>query len=149
MDSNDHTLSDKAFRRILALLRLSRQHARLLIDEQGIKPRQFSVLRFLLDSGPVSVGQVQNFVQNSPSTTSALISQLEESGYVTRTRSSDDNRVVIVELTDLGRDLAQITPLVGLPLLRRRLRGLPQERLVEIDDVLQEIMRLMGAEIEA
>jgi DNA-binding MarR family transcriptional regulator len=149
MDSNDHTLSDKAFRRILALLRLSRQHARQLIDERGIKPRQFSVLRFLLDSGPVSVGQVQNFVQNSPSTTSALISQLEESGYVTRTRSSDDNRVVIVELTDLGRDLAQTTPLVGLPLLRRRLRGLPQERLVEIDDVLQEIMRLMGAEIEA
>ena len=149
MDSNDHALSDKAFRRFLALLRYARQHARQLIDERGIKPRQFSVLRYLLDSGPVSVGQVQNFVQNSPSTTSASISQLEESGYVTRTRSSDDNRVVIVELTDLGRDLAQTTPLVGLPLLRRRLRGLPQERLVEIDDVLQEIMRLMGAEIEA
>ena len=149
MDSNDHALSDKAFRRVLALLRYARQHARQLIDERGIKPRQFSVLRYLLDSGPVSVGQVQNFVQNSPSTTSASISQLEESGYVTRTRSSDDNRVVIVELTDLGRDLAQTTPLVGLPLLRRRLRGLPQERLVEIDDVLQEIMRLMGAEIEA
>ena len=149
MDSNDHTLSDKAFRRVLALLRYARQHARQLIDKRGIKPRQFSVLRYLLDSGPVTVGQVQNFVQNSPSTTSKLIAQLEESGYVTRTRSSDDNRVVIVELTDLGRDLAQTTSLVGLPLLRRRLRGLPQERLVEIDDVLQEIMRLMGAEIEA
>ncbi|HET6444317.1 MAG TPA: MarR family winged helix-turn-helix transcriptional regulator [candidate division Zixibacteria bacterium] len=149
MDSNDHTLSDKAFRRVLALLRYARQHARQLIDKRGIKPRQFSVLRYLLDSGPVTVGQVQNFVQNSPSTTSKLIAQLEESGYVTRTRSSDDNRVVIVELTDLGRDLAQTTSLVGLPLLRRRLQGLPQERLVEIDDVLQEIMRLMGAEIEA
>ena len=148
MGNSEQPLSDQTFRRVLALLRYSRQHARQMVDERGIKPRLLSVLRYLLDSGPVTVGQVQSFIQNSPSTTSTLIAQLEEAGYVTRTRSPADNRVVIVELTSQGLDVAQNTPLVGLPLLRRRLRALPQERLVEIDDVLVEIMRLMDAEVE-
>jgi DNA-binding MarR family transcriptional regulator len=68
---------------------------------------------------------------------------LEEAGYVTRTRSRQDNRVVIVELTPAGRDVAQNTPLAGLPLLRRRLRTLPQEQLQPIEAALAKIMELM------
>jgi DNA-binding MarR family transcriptional regulator len=146
MENVDLVLSDRTFHRLLGLLRFTRQHSRLLADEQGIKPRQLSVLRYLLDSGPVTVGQVQSFIQNSPSTTSALIAELEAAGSVTRTRSADDNRVVIVELTNHGRVTAENTPLTGLPLLRRRLRALPRERLIEIDEALVEIMHLMEAE---
>jgi DNA-binding MarR family transcriptional regulator len=72
-----------------------------------------------------------------------LLAQLEQKGWVTRTRSPDDNRVVIVELTPAGRDIAQNTPLGGLPLLRRRLATLPEEQLGQIDEVLAEIKRLM------
>lgn len=145
MDNSELPLSDQTFRRVLALLRYARQHARQLVDERGIKPRQLSVLRYLLDSGPVTVGQVQSFIQNSPSTTSALIAELEDAGFVTRTRSAADNRVVLVELTAHGREVAENTPLSGLPLLRRRLRALPQERLLEIDGALIAIMQLMEA----
>lgn len=145
MDDNVHNLSDQTFGRVLSLLRYARQHARQLIDERGIKPRQLSVLRYLLDAGPLTVGQVQEFIQNSPSTTSTLIAQLEQMGYATRTRSPADNRVVIVELTAAGRDVARNTPLTGLPLLRRRLRDLSPGRLAEIDNVLLEIMGLMDA----
>ena len=89
--------------------------------------------------------QIQAFLHNSPSTTSTLIAQLEEKGYVTRTRSADDNRVVIVELTPLGQQVAENTPIGGLPLLRRRLSQLSTGRLEEIDSVLTEIMDLMEA----
>lgn len=95
------------------------------------------------------MGQVQAFIHKSPSTTSSLIAQLEEKGHVTRTRSRRDNRVVIVELTSSGRQIAENTPLGGMPLLRRRLGTLPKQRLTEIDGVLDEIMQLMGVtEIE-
>jgi DNA-binding MarR family transcriptional regulator len=73
---------------------------------------------------------------------SSLIAQLEEKGYVTRTRSHRDNRVVIVELTPVGQEIAENTPLGGLPLLRRRLARLSQERLSEMNDVLDEITHL-------
>lgn len=145
MKGNQEPLSDQVFHQILALLRYSRQHGRQLIDERGIKPRDFSVLRHLSDSDSATVGQIQAFLHNSPSTTSTLIAQLEGKGYLTRRRSQEDNRVVIVELTPLGADIAENTPLGGLPLLRRRLGQLSEVRLAEIDAVLTEIMGLMGA----
>jgi DNA-binding MarR family transcriptional regulator len=140
---NDEPLSDQVFHQFLALLRHRRQYARQIETEQGIKPRDFSVLRFLLDSGPATVSQVQAFLHNSPSTTSALIAQLEEAGYVSRRRSDEDNRVVIVSLEPAGQTIAEQAPFGGLPLLRRRLAHLPETRLEQIKDVLAELMQLM------
>jgi len=97
----------------------------------------------LLESGPVKVSQIQIFLHHSPSTTSALIAQLEETGYVSRNRSDEDNRVVIVSLTGSGRIVAEQAPFGGLPLLRRRLSGLSEARLQEINAVLVELMQLM------
>jgi len=143
MDDGQEPLSDQVFHRFLALQRALRRHARQLLDEQGLTPRDLSVLRYLLESAPATVGQVQAFTHKSPSTTSSLVAQLEDKGYVTRTRSQEDNRVVLVELTSEGQEIAEKTPLGGLPLLRRRLARLPEERLSEIDGVLNEIMDLM------
>ena len=89
------------------------------------------------------MGQVQAFVHKSPSTTSSLIAQIEGNGYLTRTRSKEDNRVVIVKLTPIGQEIAIKTPLGGLPLLRRQLSQLSKNRLVQIDDVLTKIMNMM------
>ena len=119
------------------------------MDDKGIKPKQFSVLRFLAESGPATVGQVQEFLYNSPSTASTVISQLEEMGYVTRTRSAADNRVVIVEVTAAGAELAGQTPMGGIPLLRRRIEKLSPERLANLDAALADLMQLMEVQDEA
>ena len=68
---------------------------------------------------------------------------LEDAGHVERTRSEDDNRVVIIELTPTGSVLAETTPVAGIGLLRRRLPTLPEERLRLIDEALADIMELM------
>lgn len=139
----DEPLSDQVFHQFLALLRHKRQYARQIEHERGIKPRDFSVLRFLLESGRATVSQVGAFLHNSASTTSTLIAQLEEAGYVTRSRSESDNRVVIVTLTPAGEEIAAQAPFGGLPLLRRRLSKLPDERLHQINDVLAQLIQLM------
>jgi DNA-binding MarR family transcriptional regulator len=139
------SLSDRVFHRFLSLLRFVRCQGRQLIDESGIKPRDFSVLRFLLDSGPSTIGHIQSFIQKSPSTTSSLIAKLVEKGYLCRTRSKTDNRVVKVMLTPSGRFFAENTPLQGLPLLRRNLASMPEKRLIEIERMLGEIRDLMEA----
>ena len=89
------------------------------------------------------MGQAQTYLHQSASTTSALIAKLEKDGFVTRTRSKEDNRVVNVALTEAGHDVVKSTPLGGLPLLRRNMRHLPEERLAQINDVLVEIMQMM------
>jgi DNA-binding MarR family transcriptional regulator len=135
-------LVSEALHKFLLIHRHLRQYARHM-DSRGIRPRQFAVLRFLLEQGSATVGEVQDHIYTSISTASTVISQLEDAGYVTRTRSEDDNRVVVVELTARGKDIAQKTPLGGIALLRRRLESLPEDRVRLIDEALSEIMRLM------
>ncbi len=143
MNTISEPLSDQVFHLFLALQHHTRRYARKLLDESGLTPRDFSVLRYLFETSAATVGQIQAFIHKSASTTSTLIAQLEEKGYLTRTRSPEDNRVVIVKLTALGQAFAQNTPLGGMPLLRRKLSRLSEERLTEIESVLQEMMMLM------
>jgi DNA-binding MarR family transcriptional regulator len=142
LENNSQALAEEVIHKFLRLNRFLRQYARQM-DSQGIRPRQLAVLRFLLAAGPATVGQVQAYLYLSASTTSMVISQLEEAGYVTRTRSEEDNRVVMVELTPAGREITEHTPLGGIALLRRRLGGLPGDRLRLLDEALAEIMGLM------
>ena len=135
-------LAGETFHNLLRILRFLRQHTHKM-KRQGISPRGYAVLRFLFESGSATVGQVQAFLYNSPSTTSALISQLEEANYLLRARSRKDNRVVIVELTPGGQKIAERTPLGGLPLLRHKLRTLPTDKLQRLNEALIEIMQLL------
>ncbi|RIK43336.1 MAG: hypothetical protein DCC55_06080 [Chloroflexi bacterium] len=141
-ENTAEALAGEAIHKFLILHRYLRQYARQM-DERGVRPREFSVLRFLIESGPATVGQVQEYLYCSASVASTVIAGLEERGFVTRTRSAEDNRVVIVELTPAGEEAASTTPLGGIVLLRRRLRALPEERLAVINAALTDIMQLM------
>jgi DNA-binding MarR family transcriptional regulator len=138
----ENPLAADTFHKVLRILRFLRQYTHKMQNE-GISPRDYAVLRFLLESGPATVGEVQAYVYKSPSTTSTLIAQLEDAGYVSRTRSQQDNRVVVVELTPAGREVAEQTPLGGLPLLRHQIRGLPEDQLGNLSEALTQIMQLM------
>jgi len=135
-------LAEDVLHKFLQINRFLRQYARQM-SEQGVRPMEMAILRFLLKTGPATVGQVQSYVYRSPGTTSTVIASLEEAGYVTRTRSTEDNRVVVVALTPAGRDLAENTPLGGIALLRQRLGDLEEARLHLLAEALAEIMRLM------
>jgi DNA-binding MarR family transcriptional regulator len=142
MNDSGEANSSEAFHRLLKLLRYLRRH-RHQMKGQGISLRDYSVLRFLHESGSATVGEVQAYLHSSASNASTLISQLDGAGHVTRTRSSVDNRVVIVDLTPAGREIALRTPLAGLPLLRRRLNTLPKERLLLVNEALGEMLQLL------
>ncbi len=142
MSLPQHPLADSALHKFLLIHRHLRQLARQM-DEQGMRPRQFAVLLFLLDQESATVSEIQAHLYTSPGSTSTIISQLEDAGYVTRTRSEDDNRVVNVQLTPAGKERAQQTPLGGIALLRRRLDALPEDRLKQIDEVMSDLMQLM------
>jgi DNA-binding MarR family transcriptional regulator len=142
VDIPENQLAATVLHKFLLIYRHLRQYHRQM-DSFGVRPRHAAVLRFLAAHGPATVGDIQSYLYTSPSTTSNIISQLEELGQVTRTRSPDDNRVVIVTITDAGQDIAIRTPVGGIGLLRQRLGSLSDERLRQMDESLAEIMRLM------
>ena len=142
MNDPDRTLSGSALHKFLLIYRHLRRYARQ-IGENDIHPRQISVLRFLMEHGPATVGDIQGYLYTSASTASNIIAKLEEAGYATRTRSTEDNRVVIVEVTSAGRKIANNTPMGGIGLLRARIDSLPEDRLRLIDAALTELMQVM------
>jgi len=141
--STDHqALAGATLHKFLTINRFLRQYARQM-DDSGIHPRALAVLRYLTERETATVGEVQEYLYCSASVASSVISKLEEGGYVTRTRSPEDNRVVVVAPTVVGRERAEETPLGGIALLRRRLPALAPERLARMDAALADIMELM------
>ena len=145
--SEHEQLALETTQRFIHLYRHLRWYSRK-IHEAGIRGRDFSMLRYLYDAGPVKIGNIQKYLFISYSSTSEMISRMENAGYVTRTRCKKDNRVVFVDLTDAGRALAEETPLGGIPLLREKIKTLPLERLTAVNEAVSELLTLMEIESE-
>jgi len=141
------SMSTETMHKLLKLLRYVRHYGRK-VHKEGLGGRRISALRYLMEAGPLTVGQLRDYLYISDSSTSEMIDHLQEVGYVTRTRSVKDNRVVIVALTPAGKVIAEETPLGGIPLLREKLKTLPPERLSVIDAALTELIQLLEIEDE-
>ena len=136
------SLSTQTLHRFLSLYRHLRGYARQM-HSQGVSGRKVSLLRYLFEAGPRTIGQLGDYLYVSDSSISELVSRLVQDGFVTRARSPDDNRVVIVTLAPAGRTLAQEPPSGGMPLLREKLKTLPAERLAAINETITEMMELL------
>jgi DNA-binding MarR family transcriptional regulator len=64
---------------------------------------QFELLIELDDRGELSVGELALAARVTPATVTQMLEPLAEAGYVERTRSQTDRRVVRASLTALGR----------------------------------------------
>jgi DNA-binding MarR family transcriptional regulator len=71
----------------------------------GISHPQYKVLAVLQASGPVSMGVVGSMIGAAQSSASELASRMEKVGLVQKTRSPEDSRVVLMAITDQGRNL--------------------------------------------
>ena len=71
----------------------------------GITYTQYLVFMVLWEKDGISVSELCDRLLLDSGTVTPLLKKMEGAGYVTRTRSSEDERVVLVRLTKKGRDL--------------------------------------------
>src|SRR5512137_2536077 len=103
--NDQQTLSDAIVHRFLTLIRSQHRSSAVTQQMVQIPGRQVAVLRFLSEHGPSTVTVVARFLYVREATASTMLYRMEQSGYVTRTRSADDNRKVIIEPTALGLEI--------------------------------------------
>ncbi|HEX7637471.1 MAG TPA: MarR family transcriptional regulator [Burkholderiaceae bacterium] len=70
-----------------------------------------------------TVAELARKLQSDPGAMTRALDRLEAKGLVARVRSSEDRRVVNLELTDAGRELAAIVPAVLTEVLNLHLAG--------------------------
>ena len=142
MTETNERLYRETIQEFLSLYRYLRHYSRQM-QEEGISGRKISTLRYLVEAGALTVGQLADYLCINDSSASTTIADMQKKGLVTRTRSPDDNRVVLVEVTDRGRELAARTPLGGIPLLREVLKTVPPERLAQVHEALEMMNELL------
>lgn len=104
---------------------------------------QGRVLALLQKHPVISQRELTRYLDMRPQSASELISKLEREGYLRRYKSVEDRRVMIVELTNLGREalneggLSEDRPILG--------SSLSEAEKLEFNRLLDKL----GAELEA
>ncbi|NYZ13688.1 MarR family transcriptional regulator [Azospirillum sp. RWY-5-1] len=88
-----------------------------LLDALGLTYPQYLALNVLWREDGQTVGALAERLALEPSTLTPLIKRLEAAGLVRRTRNPDDERQVLVALTDQGRALEARAGCLGEALL--------------------------------
>lgn len=84
-----------------------REHFDLVLKPYGISVTQYNVLRILRGAGQAGLCRNEirdRLIDRMPDVT-RLLDRMEETGWITRTRSTEDRRQVSTELTKRGREL--------------------------------------------
>lgn len=111
----------------------------------GLTPTQYNVLRILRGSaGPLTCGEMgERMIARDPDVT-RLLDRLEKQGLISRSRSSEDRRVVVTEITAEGlRTLEELDEPVAR-LHREQLGHLGGEKLRRLARLLEEVRGEVG-----
>ncbi|MCJ7935837.1 MAG: MarR family transcriptional regulator [Chryseobacterium sp.] len=75
------------------------------LDEISLTYPQYLVMVVLWENGGMSIGKIGEYLHLDNGTLTPLLKRMEGNGILTRVRSSDDERVVLISLTEKGRQL--------------------------------------------
>jgi DNA-binding MarR family transcriptional regulator len=102
-----------------------------------ITPRQFAALAKLHDLGPTSQNQLGRLVAMDPATMFGVAGRLAKRGLVRQAIDPNDARLVILELTDEGRQIVEAMEARGVEVSQRTLAPLTP-------DEAETFLRLLG-----
>ena len=90
-----------------------------LLEPLGLTYPQYIVLMILWEDAPCAVSHIGERAQLASNTLTPLLKRLEQTGLVQRVRSSEDERVVNINLTPAGRALQKKCACIPTQLLER------------------------------
>jgi DNA-binding MarR family transcriptional regulator len=132
--------------RFRVLIRTAQRHSQWIERQSGVTGAQLWALQELLEEPGLRVGELAKRMALHQSTASNMIDKLESSGLVSKVRTSADQRVVRLSLTEAGRDLLARAPSPARGVLPEALRLLDDESLQrlqrELDGLLRQIKDL-------
>lgn len=118
---------------------------RELLTPLGLTYPQYLVLLALWNESPLAIGELGHRLYLDSGTLSPLLKRLQSLGLIDRSRSADDERVVLVSLTDAGKDVRQ--QLADVPEIICDATGLSREGLAELRDQIEAVASHVRASI--
>ncbi len=104
----------------------------------GLTYTQYLVFLVLWEKDGITVGEICRRLMLDNGTLSPLLKKMEQEGYVDRQRSREDERVVVITLTDKGRQLQ--SRVRDVPRAVAGCIDLPPEKAQMLYDLLYELL---------
>ena len=105
-----------------------------LLQALGLTYPQYLAMMVLWEEDGLTVGEISSRLLTDPGSLTPLLKRLEVEGVLSRTRSREDERVVVVELTDAGRALQEKA--MGIPQCILGASGLELDQLLKLQSDL-------------
>ncbi len=114
------------------------------LDELGITYPQYIALMVLWEKDEITVNEITQKLILNTNTVTPLLKRMEMQGLITRQRSSDDERKVIVQLTGKGKQLQEQAATIPQKLVEGlAASSMTVEELIELKNSLNQIISFL------
>ncbi|NGY38255.1 MarR family transcriptional regulator [Flavobacterium sp. XN-5] len=129
---------------IYSASRLITKAYRPYLEEMGITYPQYLVLMVLWENDGLTVNQITEKLLLNTNTLSPLLKRMEKMELLQRNRSSEDERSVIVHLTEKGKNLkAQARPIPENLIKILLTENINLSDVIQLKDMLNEWIRML------
>lgn len=122
------------------------EHYKTAERESGMTSPQLWAIKLIAAGAPIKVSELARRMILHPATVVGIVDRLEIKGLVVRTRSTEDRRVVELDLTPKGREFVAKAPEPAQDMLIKGLEALSEKRLQLVADGMAQLVRILGAE---
>ncbi len=115
------------------------------MESYGITPLQYRALSLIKDKNP-TMGDLCNLLYLSSSSVTDLVDRIESNRLARRIRSSEDRRVITLEITEEGISLLEEIREKESEVLSKSLNLLDEETKIRIKYALEELYNVLKKE---
>ncbi|WP_353145627.1 MarR family transcriptional regulator [Chryseobacterium sp.] len=108
------------------------------LEKLSLTYPQYLVMLVLWENGKVSIGKIGDCLHLDNGTLTPLLKRMEKNGLLNRTRSTDDERVVLISLTEKG--LALQNEAKHIPEIVQNCISLEEEQKAQLVSALDKIL---------
>ncbi len=130
-------------RRVFQILN---EQSKKVKKDTGLTGPQLWTIKVINENAPLNLSDLAGKLYLHSTTVVGIVDRLEMQNLVKRTRSKDDRRKVLIELTAKGKSLIANAPEVAQGLLVAGLEELPESSLTEIDRSMRRLVKIFGAQ---
>ena len=109
-DAANENIESEIFSCLRKIINAVDIYASRLKEKTGLNASQLSCLLVLDSEGALPLSKLSKKVALSPSMITSIVDQLENKELVLRNRKSSDRRVILIELTEKGREIVKTAP---------------------------------------
>lgn len=105
----------------------------------GLVPSHGDILAVLYGSGKLTMQDIAKKIHRTKPTITVLVDKLEKLGFVKREKSSKDNRITYIVLTDKGLEFKVLFDEISINLNKMLYKNLSDDESLLIDKLLEKM----------